>query len=135
MRMWLTWRLACCQPLFLLQVVVPMLPAALGGNRGSSSKGSSDGPASGGSSEEEHHVVLVGSVPALGCWDVGLGLRLARDDAGMWKGTVELPMGYPISAKVGACIGCVRTWSRRGAHLHTIPDLQCLIYFYCVHVG
>jgi hypothetical protein len=90
-------------PLLLLQVVVPMLPAGLGSSKSSSGKGSSDSTGSGGSgvSEEEHHVVLVGSVPALGCWDVGLGLRLARDDVGMWRGTVELPMGYPISAKVG----------------------------------
>ncbi len=96
------------------QVVVPQLDPALthpsGGGGGAAP--ADDGaaalaspavPSAGGgagSSPSSLQLVLVGSVPALGCWDPAQGLRLAMDDAGMWRGSLELPMGYPVQAKV-----------------------------------
>jgi hypothetical protein len=45
-------------------------------------------------------LVLTGSVPALGCWDPAAGLQLACDESGVWRASLELPMGYPVQAKV-----------------------------------
>jgi hypothetical protein len=48
--------------------------------------------------------------PGPGCvWWVTVccsqGLVLAGDDEGMWRASVELPMGYPVQAKVGRWVG------------------------------
>jgi hypothetical protein len=89
-------------------------------------------------------VVLVGSHPSLGSWDLGAALRLSWSAGHVWRGDVTLPAGagafeYKVCARVrvrvrvcvGVCV-CVCAWRqavvccvvvlllRTGHHLRTI---------------
>ncbi|KAJ9529191.1 hypothetical protein QJQ45_007886 [Haematococcus lacustris] len=74
--------------------------AGRGGTTAAAGGGAGGGGGGGAMAQEGLVLVLVGSVPALGCWDPALGLRLARDEAGTWRAHTELPMGFPIAAKL-----------------------------------
>eukprot|EP00197_Chlamydomonas_leiostraca_P009652 CAMPEP_0202864650 /NCGR_PEP_ID=MMETSP1391-20130828/4806_1 /ASSEMBLY_ACC=CAM_ASM_000867 /TAXON_ID=1034604 /ORGANISM="Chlamydomonas leiostraca, Strain SAG 11-49" /LENGTH=1382 /DNA_ID=CAMNT_0049544415 /DNA_START=218 /DNA_END=4365 /DNA_ORIENTATION=+ len=95
------------------------------GSSGGSSSDESSGPLSPNAdpSARGHHVVLVGSVPALGCWDPAQGLRLACDESGMWRGRVELPMGFPVQAKLVVMEGSTpKQWEAGPNRVIRLPD-------------
>lgn len=46
-------------------------------------------------------VVVVGSHPTLGSWDVSKAWKLKWSDGHIWKGVLELPAGMCIEFKVG----------------------------------
>ncbi len=81
------------------------------------------------------HMVLVGSVPALGCWDPSQGLRLAVDDAGMWRGRLELPMGYSVQAKVRRMRRQARFKFVLGKQIHVVEAgklIRCSLFCTCL---